>query len=152
MKIKELEIGQILYSYNDKVLEHKVIEIQTLKTKEHIEKFWILECQTCADHSKCVFATKLDDTGNFIYSHMINQYEEDEWEESSRNRNSQYYWHEGAIFFLTKTESRTYVWNKSILYYEQNIRKSEESIEYNKKCIEETKERLRSLQDQKEEI
>lgn len=152
MKIKDLKIGQTLYSYNDNILEHKVIEVQTLETEEHKEKFWVLECQNCADHKKCKFATKLDDYGNLIYSHMINQYDEDEYEESSRNKNSQFYWHQGATFFLTRTEARIYVWNKNILYYESNIKKSEESIAYNQKCIEEAKEKIKSIEDSKEDL
>lgn len=151
MKVKDLKIGQTLYAYNDKVLEHKVIEVQTLETSEHKEKFWILECQTCADHKKCVFATKLDDYGNLVYSHMVNQYE-DEYEESSRERNSQFYWHNGATFFPTRTEARVFVWNKNILYYETNIKKAEDTIEYSKKCIEEAREKLKSLEEQKDEL
>lgn len=152
MKVKDLQIGQILYAYNDKVLEHKVIEVQTLETEEHKEKFWILECQSCADHSKCRFATKLDDYGNLSYSHMINQYEDEEYDESSRCKNSQYYWQNGSQFFLTRTEARIFVWYKNIEYYKSNIKKSEETIEYNNKCISEAEEKIKSLNDLKEEI
>lgn len=150
MKVKELKIGQVLYAYNDKILEHRVIEVQTLETLGHKEKFWILECNTCSDHSNCKFATKLDDLGNLIYSHMVNQYE-DEYEESSRCKNTQYYWHKGATFFLTRTEARLYVLNKNINFYQSNIKKAEDSIEYNKKCIEEAKEKIKSLEDSIEE-
>jgi len=151
MKIKELKIGQTLYAYNNKILEHKVIEAQTLETLGHKERFWILECAACSGHNNCKFATKLDDLGNLVYSHMVNQYEEDEYEGSSRCKNTQYYWHNGATFFLTRTEARLYVWNKNISYYQSNIKKAEDSIEYNKKCIEEAKEKIKSLEDFKEE-
>ena len=151
MKVKKLNIGQILYAYNDKVLEHKVIEIQKLETENHTETFWILECQSCNDHCKCKFATKLDDSGNLVYSHMINQYE-DEYEDSSRQRNSQYFWQSGSQFFLTRTEARLFVHDKNIIYYNSNIKKSEETIEYNKKMIAENEEKKKALQDLKEEI
>lgn len=147
MKVKDLKIGQILYAYNVKILEHKVIEVQTLETEGHKEKFWILECQSCADHSKCKFATKLDDYGNLVYSHMVNQYEDEECDESSRCKNTQYYWQSGSQFFLTRTEARIFIWNKNITYYESNIKKAEKTIEYNKKCIEEAKEKIKSIED-----
>jgi len=151
MKIKDLKIGQILYAYNDQVLEHKVIEKQILETEDHKEQFWILECQSCADHSKCKFATKLDDYGDLVYSHMVNQYEEED-SESSRCKNSQYYWQNGSTFFLTRTEARIFVWQKNISYYNENIKKAEGSIEYNKKRIEEAEEKIKSLNEQKEEL
>lgn len=151
MKVKDLKIGQILYAYNDKILEHKVIEKQILETENHKEQFWILECQSCNDHSKCRFATKLDDYGNLVYSHMVNQYEEED-ENSSRCKNSQYYWQSGSTFFATRTEARMYVHNKNINYYNQNIKKAEETIEYNRRCIAETEEKIKSLEELREEI
>lgn len=151
MKVKDLKIGETLYAYNDKVLEHKVIEVQTLETEDHKEKFWILECQSCTDHTKCRFATKLDDYGNLVYSHMVNNYQEED-EESGRCKNSQYYWQSGSVFFKTRTEARLYVHHKNIDYYKSNIKKAEDSIEYNKKCIEESEEKIKALNEQKEEI
>lgn len=146
MKVKDLAVGDIIYTYNDKVLEHKIIQRQTLETSGHTEVFWILECQTCTDHTKCQFAIKRDDVGDLIYSHMINNYECDE-DESECRRNTQYYWHKDARFFKTRTEARLYVWDKNISYYQSKIEESKKSIEYNEKCIAEAKEKIKGLKD-----
>lgn len=146
MKVKDLKLGQVLYAYNSKILEHKVIEIQTLETDRHKEKFWILECQSCNDHSSCKFATKLDDYGNLIYSHMVNQYGE-EYEDSSRCKNEQYYWQNGSQYFLTRKEARLYIHEKNIAYHTKNIHELESRIESSKKCISESEEIIKGLKD-----
>jgi hypothetical protein len=145
MRAKDLIIGETLFTYNDKILEHKVIEKQTLETNNHTEIFWILECQTCADHTKCQFAIKRDDSGDLTYSHMINHYEE--YDESERRQNSQYYWHKGAKFFKTRNEARIYVWEKNITFYQGKIEEAKRAIEYNEKCIEEAKEKIQAIKD-----
>jgi len=147
MKVKDLNIGEVIFTYNDKILEHKVVERQTLETDGHTEMFWVLECQSCADHTKCRFAIKRDDSGDLIYSHMINHYECDDDNDSECRRNSQYYWHKGARFFKTRTEARLYVWDKNISYYQDKINEAKKAIEYNEKCIEEAKEKMQAIKD-----
>ena len=150
MKVKDLSIGEVIFTYNDKVLEHKIVEKQTLETDGHKEVFWILECQSCTDHTKCRFAIKRDDSGDLIYSHMINKYDCDDYEEGEESvcrRNNQYYWHKGARFFRNRNEARLYVWDKNISYYQNKIKDAKSTIEYNEKLIEEAKEKKQGIID-----
>lgn len=144
MKAAKIKIGDVIYSYNSKILEYKVIEIQKLETEGHIERFYILKCQVCHDHTKCKVATKVNNSGNLEYSHMINNYEEDE-ESNEHYKNSQYYWHTGDCFFSTKTEARLFVHTKNLNYYHANIKKAQDSIEYNEKCIREEQDKIDAL-------
>lgn len=149
MKVKDLDIGEVIFTYNDQVLEHKVVERQTLESDGHTEVFWILECQSCSYHTKCRFAIKRDDSGDLIYSHMLNNYECDEDDKSECRRNTQYYWHKGARFFKNRNEARLYVWDKNISFYQSKIDEAKKSIEYNEKCIEEAKEKMQGILDAK---
>jgi len=151
MKTNGLKIGEIIYSYNRNILEYKVIEIQKLETEGHKEKFFILECLACRGHTKCKVATKVNNLGNLEYSHMVNNYEEDE-DSNEHYRNSQYYWHTGDNFFKTRTEARLFVLNKNKSFYLTNISKAEDSIKYNNKCLLENEEKIKSLNDLKDEL
>jgi len=151
MKTHTLKLGSTIYSFNSKILEYKVIEIQYLETEKHKEKFFILECTACRGHTACKIATKINNSGNLEYSHMINNYSEDE-DSHEHWKNSEYYWHTGDCFFLTRTEARLHVMNKNIAYYNSNIHKAKETIEYNQKFIAEEEEKIKGLNDSVKEL
>lgn len=155
MKIKpsQLNIGTELYQYSDKIIPYLVICINEMKTKEHTEIFYILQCQSCIDHNKCELAVKFNDYGDLEYSHMINGYNyDDEYKENhSHYHNEQYYWHRNKDYywFLTRNEARIFVYEKNINYCKEVIKNSEEIIERKNKEIEEYKEKIQAIQDEK---
>jgi len=149
MRVKDLKIGMEIYQYNTVVLRYIITAISTLKTNGHEEKFYIAECQTCADHDKCEVAFIGDNSGNLVYSHMINAYDDDNeyHKEHGHYRNSQYYWHkaENHNFFLTRKEARLYVHEENLKFYKNRIEECKKSIKGWEKDIENTKAEIEVL-------
>lgn len=151
IKPKDMEIGVKLYQYSSpRILEYIVIGVNELKTKGHIERFYILECQSCADHDKCQVATKFDDCGYLVYSHMINGYENDDDEYFNKHghyKNGQYYWHKNKnhLFFKTRKQAQIFILNKNIDYAKDMIAKAEQNIKSWQEEIEKSKTQIEIL-------
>ena len=151
MKIKpsQIKIGSELYQYSSKIIAYEVIGLNELKTKEHTEIFYILKCLSCQDHKPCEIAIKFNDYGDLEYSHMVNQYEDDEEykEEHEHYKNSQFYWHKNKDYywFLSKKEARLFIHYKNISYYNEEITKASETIKRYEKCIGEENEKINAL-------
>lgn len=151
MKIKksQLKIGTELYQYSSKIIPYKIIGINELKTDDHVEIFYILECLSCNDHKPCKIAIKINDYGYLEYNHMINHYSEYD-EENEHFKNEQYYWHRNKEYywFLTRKDAREFIHNKNISYYEREIKKNEEKIKEYKNKITEEHDKINALNNQ----
>lgn len=153
MKIKpsDLKIGVELYQYNSSIMPYKIIGVNQLETDAHIEKFYILECQSCDDHEKCQVAVKFNDHGDIVYSHMINAYEHDDdgyHKEHEHYRNSQYYWHttdEKTRWFLTRKDARLYIYERNIAFFKTKIEEAQKKITDLEKSISEQIDKINAL-------
>jgi hypothetical protein len=146
IKPSQLSIGTELYQYSNQIITYEIIGVNELKTKEHVEKFYILKCLSCSDHSPCEIAVKFDNYGNLEYSHMINQYDEYD-EENERCKNSQYYWHKNKEYnwFLTRKEARKYIHNKNIKFYNEEIQNLQNRIQDLNKKILDSEDKIKAL-------
>jgi len=137
MKKSDLKIGTTLYQYSSQILEYELIEIQKLKTKDHTETFYILECLVCNGHDNCLVATKYTKNG-LEFSHMINNEDESYW-----HKNKDYNW------FLDKSSARIFVCDYYIKWNENSIKEKEGIIERYKKSIKEHEEKKLAILDER---
>lgn len=146
MKIKknQLQIGTIIYQYSSKILEYKIIKINKLESETHTEVFYELECLSCADHDNCKLAVKFDDSADIVYSHMLNNYYEND---DGDTKNHEYYWHKNYEnhWFLTRKEARIFIHNKNISFYNKMIYDLNEKIDSYKKSMIEENDRINAL-------
>lgn len=149
IKPSQLKIGTKLYQYSNQILEYDIIGINELKTDKHTQVFYILKCLSCRGHIACEVAIKFNDYKDLEYSHMINGYENDDdyYKEHEHYSNSQYYWHRNKDYywFLTRKEARLFAYNKSIKYYEEQIKNAEASIILNNNFILKEKDKINAL-------
>lgn len=137
----ELKINDKLYKYATcHILEYKIIEIQTLKTMNYTQVFYIAECLSCNDHAPCIVALKINDRRKIEYSHMINEDES----------NPQHFWHTGEDFLLTKKDALLYVWDKQIDYHSKIIDESKKNIKERENIIAEYKTKIDAIKNLKE--
>lgn len=143
MRKQDIKVWMKLYKQSMwDIFEYEVIQIQTLQTKDHKQDFYIVKCNSCVDHESCEVALKINDTGHFEYSHMINNYE-DEYTDHCKDCkiNSQYYWHIelwkiwAKVFFLSKKDCIIDTYERTRDKYDEDIKELELKISTHKKNI-----------------
>ena len=154
MNKSDLKVGINLYRFSAiHILSYEIIEIQTLKSVNHVRTFYIVKGLDCNDHEACLVALKLD-SGNLVYSHMLNNYDEDDNESTCNEceRNSQYYWHETnnkerTFFKLTRNEARQDVHKLNIKNAEKQIDKHKLGVKHYQDLLKTAKDELLTLQE-----
>lgn len=138
---QKYNIGDKLYRVDLHILEYTVISIKIFKTAEHEEVFYILRCDSCRGHDNCEIATRIDEYGDLVYSHMINNNSEDE--------QKQFYWHNDRDkkYFRTRGDAQLHLYKMNLDFYEKSISELQEKIVSYEKSLQQTKTNIEVLLD-----
>jgi hypothetical protein len=151
VKASQLQIGTLIFQYSwPKILEYEITGINELKTNEHIKIFYLLKCLSCADHEPCELAVMIDGQGYLKFSHMLNQYEDDEEYQArhERKRNHQEYWHTDNLWFTSKSEARIYICRQNIKRHEESKKELTGKIKHHEEEIAKYNELVQAILDE----
>lgn len=152
----KLKIGDIIYRTTEtgmgrvSALAYHVVEIR--ESTDSVQ--YVIECQSCSDHEKCLILVNNHTKTTFRFVSMINNdgYYCDEFSAedsyySSRDETSYHDTNDGVYFATTKHETTKFFIEKNIEIHKKEIEQHQKQIKFNEKSISEYEMFLETLKE-----